>query len=148
MSLPAGDPGLAQFAPPLGEDGRRPALDLVDRGDVAQGAMQPDGVVVLYITADQVAGIRQGYGRPGSEAFPLNRLMPAFDLAVTLRVIGRCPDVGHARFPDKLVEIPGDKLGAVIGDDPRAVAGKTLPRALHDHFDGLFGHALAPPSGR
>ena len=71
--------------------------------------------------------------------------MPAFDLAVTLRIIGCCPDVGHARFPNKLLEILGDKLGAVIGDDPRGVAGETLPRPLHDHFDGLFGHALAPP---
>ena len=124
MSLPAGYPGLAQFAPPLGEDGRRPAFHLVDRGEVAEGAMQPDGVVVIHITADQVAGIRQGDRRPGSETFPLNRLMPAFDLAVALRIIGRCPDVGHAGLPDKLLEILGDKLGAVIGDDPRGVAGE------------------------
>ncbi len=49
MSLPAGGSGLAEFAPPLGEDGLRPAFHLVNRGDVAEDAMQPDRVVVLNI---------------------------------------------------------------------------------------------------
>ena len=43
--------------------------------------------------------------------------MPAFDLAVGLRVIGRGSDVGHAGDADELLEVLGDELRAVVADD-------------------------------
>ena len=44
--------------------------------------------------------------------------MPAFDLSVRLRIVGRGPDVCHARDPNELLEVLGDELWPVVGDDP------------------------------
>ena len=49
--------------------------------------------------------------------------MPAFDLAVGLGVIGRGFDVSHAGDADELLEVLGDELGAVVGDDARRGVG-------------------------
>jgi hypothetical protein len=46
--------------------------------------------------------------------------VPAFDFSVRLRIVGRCSDVCHARDADKLFEILGDELRAVVGNDPRS----------------------------
>ena len=34
-------------------------------------------------------------------------------------IVGRCPDVCHARNADELFEVLGHELRAVVGDDPR-----------------------------
>jgi hypothetical protein len=44
--------------------------------------------------------------------------MPTLNLPVALRVKGRCLDMGHATDPDKFLEIPGNKLGSIVGDNP------------------------------
>ena len=45
--------------------------------------------------------------------------MPAFQLAVGLRVIGTGPDMGDPGQADELLEVAGDELRAVIADDAR-----------------------------
>src|SRR3990172_8708610 len=57
--------------------------------DVAQGAVQPDGVVMLDVTRDQAAGILERKRATRTKAFGFEGLMPAFDLAVRLRIEGR-----------------------------------------------------------
>ena len=47
-------------------------------------------------------------------------------MTTRLTGIGRCSDVGHGGLPDNLLEILGNKLGAMVEDDPRGVSRKTL----------------------
>ena len=49
--------------------------------------------------------------------------MPTFDFAIRLRVIRRSPDVRHARDANELLEVFGDKLRPVVGNDSRFNAG-------------------------
>lgn len=50
------------------------------------------------------------------DTLPLETLMPAFNLSVSLKVIGRCPDVIHPADSYEFLEVPGNKLGTVIRD--------------------------------
>ena len=52
--------------------------------------------------------------------------MPAFNLAVALRVVGRGADVRHTIKANKLLEGSGDELRSVVGDDTRSLVRKTL----------------------
>ena len=49
----------------------------------------------------------------------------------------------HAADADELLEVLGDELGAIVGDDPRRLAWELFPGALDDRFDVGFRHALA-----
>src|SRR5437879_9049564 len=66
----------------------------------------------------QPDAIIEGQRRAGPDAFPFERFVPAFDLSVRLRIVGRRSDVGHARDPNELLEVLGDELRPVVGDDP------------------------------
>jgi hypothetical protein len=52
--------------------------------------------------------------------------VPTFDFAVRLRIIGRSPDVRHARNANELLEVLGDELRPVVGNDSRFNAGILL----------------------
>ena len=81
--------GLGQLAVAGGEDFRVAAFELVLGGDVADGAVQADGVVMLDVIGDDPPGVVQGQGRQHADAIALEGLVPAFDFAVALGVIGR-----------------------------------------------------------
>ena len=49
----------------------------------------------------------------------------------------------HAADADELLEILGDELRAVVGDDPRVLARELFPRPLHDRFHVDLLHLLA-----
>ena len=51
--------------------------------------------------------------------------------------------MSHAAEPDELLEIPGNELRPVVGDDPREGLRKLLPRPLANDLDVGFGHRLA-----
>ena len=68
--------------------------------------------------------------------------MPALDLAVRLRVIGRSPDVLHARNADELLEVLGDELRVVIGNDSRLNAGVPLFGLFQNDLNVGLGYCL------
>ena len=49
----------------------------------------------------------------------------------------------HAADPDELLEVLGDELRAVVGDDPRGRAGERFPRPLDDDLHLRLLHRLA-----
>src|SRR5262249_55623077 len=79
---------------------------------------------------------------PRADALLLEDAMPALDLAVALRVVRRGPRVRHAAEADELLEITGNELRAVVGDDPRRHAGEPLACPLDDLLDSGFDHGL------
>ena len=133
---------LLQLLIALGKDRLFATMQFVARRDVAQGAVQSDFVVLGDVIGNQTPGVfqRQRCARP--DAIALDRAMIAFQLAVALRVIGRSPHVRHAANADKLLEVLGDELRAVVADDPRRLVGELFTGPLEDRLDVLLGHRL------
>jgi hypothetical protein len=50
--------------------------------------------------------------------------------------------VGHTTDADKLLEILGDELWALVADDPRRLAGKFFAGPLENRLDIQFSHLL------
>src|SRR5262245_23202772 len=78
-----------------------------------------------------------------TQALALERFVPAFDLAVRLRIIGRGLHVSHAAEADELLEVASDKLRAVVGDDPRRDTDVRFTSPLQDGFDFALLHGFA-----
>src|SRR5439155_9535090 len=81
--------------------------------DVADGTVQANVVVVLHITLDQAPCVFQRQRRSRPNAFAFQRLVPAFQLSVRLRVARRGSDVRHARDANELLEVASDELRAI-----------------------------------
>src|SRR5580658_10356168 len=75
-------PRLGEFAVARGEDDRLASGQLVGGRDVADGAVQADGVVMLDVLLDQLACIVQAQGRSRADALGLEGFVIAFELAV------------------------------------------------------------------
>jgi len=97
-----------------------------------------DGVI-----GDDAAGVVERQGYLEADALALYGFMPAFDLAVGLRVVRRGFDVGHAGDADELLEVFGDELGAIIGDDAWLGVGVSFAGALDDGLHVGFLHFFA-----
>ena len=118
--------GLGQLAIAGLENRLSPAIEHVLGSDVADGAVQANGVVAFDIIGDHAAGIFQRQRRLAADAIALEGTMEAFDLAIALGIVRRGLDVGHAADADELLEVLGDELGAVVGDDAWSDARVTL----------------------
>ena len=77
--------GLGQFAIACGEDLLVAAVELVLGRDVADGAVQADGVVMGDVIGDDAAGVVERQRHLDADAIALEGFVPAFDLAVGLR---------------------------------------------------------------
>ena len=117
--------------------------ELVLGRDVAEGRVQAHGVVVFNEFADNAACIFQGQRRARADAFFLEDAMPAFDLAVALRIVRRGPRMRHAADANELLEIPGNELRAIVGDNTRPGVRESFSASLNDLLDVGLGHRLA-----
>ena len=109
-----------ELAVAFGVDGSVVAEELVVGGDIADGTVQTDLVVVLDVIGDDPSRVFQRQRDLGANALALDRFVEAFELAVALRIIGRSPDLGHAGDANELLEVFGDERRSVVGDDARA----------------------------
>jgi len=141
--LPALFAGLGQFAIAFGMDLLVASFEFVLGGDVTDGAVQADGVVVVDIIGDENTGLVEGQWHLDADALALEGFVPAFDLAIALRIIRRGFDVGHTSDADELLEFLGDELGAVVADDAWFGVGVGLAGALDDGLHVGFLHFLA-----
>jgi len=161
LAVESGLPGgVTFFFPPLaggfefavagGEDFLLPTFELVLGRDIAEGGVQADRVVVFDKPDDDPSRVVHGQGRPWADALFLEDAVPAFDLTVTLGVVRRRSGVGHAADADELLEVAGDELGAIVGDDPRRDARELLTGALDDLLDVGLGHGFTdlPVNGK
>jgi hypothetical protein len=118
-------------------------FQFVLRRDVPDRGVQALVVVVVNVTGDDPSCVGQRKRRLGADALALEGLMETLDFSVALRVVGRGSHMGHAADPDELLEVPGDKLRPVVGDDPGTGVGKLFPRSLDDGLDIERFHRLA-----
>src|ERR1039457_2656582 len=94
-------------------DLRLPPRHHVRRRDEADGTVQPYGIVVVHVLLNQAPRVLQRQRRSGPNALRFERFVPAFNFSVRLWIVGRRPDVGHARDTDEFFEVPRDELGTV-----------------------------------
>ena len=141
--LPAAFAGLGQLAIAGLVNLLVAAIEFVLGRDVADGAVQADRVVVQDVIGHDAAGVIERQRGEHADAIALKRLVPAFDFAVALGIIGGGFDVGHAADADELLEVLGDELRSVVADDPRRGAGELFAGALDDGFHVAFLHFLA-----
>ena len=81
----------------LAVPGGAPAADPaagIPSSNVARAAV----VAMLDVALHQTPCISQRQGRSRRDALSLERFAPSFDLSVRLRLVGRSPDMGHARY--------------------------------------------------
>jgi hypothetical protein len=111
--------------------------------DVADGAVEPNGVIMGDEIGDESSGFVEGEGNLGPDAFAFEGFVPPFDFAVGLGIVGGGFDVGHAGDADEFFEVLGDELGSVVGDDARRDAGVGFAGSLDDNFDVGLLHFFA-----
>src|SRR5258708_5922780 len=87
---------LGQFAIAGGEDFFLSAFEFVLGGEVTDGAVQTDLIVMTHEIGDQSAGVVERQGHLDAEAVAFEGFVPAFDLAVALWIIGGGFYVRHA----------------------------------------------------
>ena len=127
----------------VGKDGLFFSEKLVLGCDVTDGGMESDVVVVIDEFGDEALSLLEVEGGAGADAIGFEGFMPALDLAVGLGVVGGGFDVGEPGKPDEFLEVFGNELRAVIGDDARFVMGIFFDGALEDDFDVGLGHGVA-----
>ena len=111
--------GLEELLVASGKDDLFSTGKLVSRGDVADRRVKAHGVVVFNEASHEATGVLEVQGNPWADAIGFERLVPALDLPVALRVIGRGAHMGQTRDANELFEIAGHELRAVVGDDSR-----------------------------
>ena len=119
-----------------------PKTEHVLWSDVADGTVQANVVVMLHITLYQAPCIFQRQRRSRPNAFAFHRLVPALDLAVRLWIIRGGSDVRHARDANELLEVVGNELRAIVGDDSRLRFRVLLLSSLQDQFDISLSQGL------
>ena len=86
--------------------------------EIAQALVDAGVIVVLHEGPDLLLEIARK--EVVLEQDPvLQRLVPALDFALRLRVPGRAPDVGHALVLQPVREVAGDVARAVVAQEPR-----------------------------
>ena len=121
--------GLGELAVACGMDGGIVAEQAVVGGDVADGAVQADMVVMVDEIGDDAARLVEGERHLNADAIALEGFVPTFDLAVGLGIVRTGAHMGHAGNADELLEVLGDELWAVVGDDARSDTRMTLAGA-------------------
>src|SRR5215813_5240340 len=135
-------PRLLQLPVALRMDLLLTAGEHVLRRDVTRGVVQADVVVVVHVSAYQTPRILQRQWRSRSDALSFQRFVPTFDFSVRLGIVGRSSDVGHARDTNEFLEVFGNELRPVIGDDPGPYFRVKFLGALQDDLDVRLGHRL------
>src|SRR5271157_161622 len=106
--------GCRQLLSPRGPDLLGATSHLVRRSDVGDRTVQTHGVVMAHELGDQPPSVVQAQGCLDANALSFQGLEPALELAVALRIVGGRSYVSHSTYADKLLEVPGDELRAVV----------------------------------
>lgn len=120
-----------------------PVFQSVLGRQITDGAVKPDGIVMVDKFAGDLFGLLQIKWGLLTDTITLESAVPAFNFAVALRVMRRGPHMRQLSQPDKFLEVFGDKLGSVVADDSRTRDGELFQGGLENDFDLCFGHGSA-----
>ena len=94
------------------------AFKTILRRNIANRTVQALLVVEPDILLDLLFGLILAQRNLGSDAFLLDRLVVALQFSVALGIKGGSSNMGHALLANELLEVLGDELRTVVGDDP------------------------------
>lgn len=137
---------FGELAIAIGMDGFVVAEEFVLGGDIADGAVEADVVVMGHEIGHDDSGFVEREGHLWADAIAFEGFVPAFDFAIRLGVIGRSSDMGHAGDADEFLKVLGDELRPVVADDAWRGAGEFFAGALNDggHLGFLHGFTDFP----
>jgi hypothetical protein len=87
------------------------------RSHIRDCAAQTHRVVAIHVAFNQAPRILHRQRRERMHSL-FKRLEPSFQLSVRLRIKRRSAYAGHSEDTDQLLEIPGDEMRPVVGNDP------------------------------
>ena len=131
---------MFEFAITLEEDLEVAAGEPISRGNIADGRVQPHGVVMGNEALDKASGILLGKWATRPETISFEALMPSLDFPVALRIVRGGFDMRQPGQADKLLKVLGDKLRTVVGDDPRGSTRISFSSSLQDDLDLELRH--------
>src|SRR5581483_11744798 len=134
---------LGELAVALVKDLLVAAVELDLGGDVADGAVQANGVVMGDVVRDDPSRVVDRERYQDTNALAFDGFVPAFDFTVALGIIRRGLDVSHAGDANKLLEVLGNELGSVVANDAWPGVGVGFAGALDDGFHVGFLHFRA-----
>ena len=132
-------PGRLQLAIPLGVDLLLPPGEHLLRGDVADSTVHAHVIVMNDIALYQTPRIFELQGRSWADALSFERFVPALDLSIRLRIVGRSSERVMPRDPNELLEVLGNQIRPVVRDDPWRVQ---FLGPLQDDLDVRLRHRL------
>lgn len=110
-------PGSFEFFISGGEDGGVARGDAVGWGDVAECGVEAHGAVMVNEAADDAVGVLKSERGSGADGIVFESAVEALEFTVAFRVVRRAEDVCGLPEADKLFEVLGHELGAVVGDE-------------------------------
>ena len=113
------------FGPDLGT-----TREAVGRCDESDRAVQALVIVIRDKRGDYASRLVEGARRLGTNRCHVERLMPALELPIRLRIVWRRAHMGHAGAPDELLEVLRDELRTIVRDDARRHAWVLFVRPL------------------
>ena len=134
--------GLVEFEVPILENLFLTSLQPVLGGDIADGAVETDGVIMFNEASDDPPGVLHGQRCLRAQAILLERGEPAFLFAVALGIVRGGAHMGEAGLADELLEVLDDERGAVVGDDPRVPPRMFFQGPLEDQLHVSLRHVL------
>jgi hypothetical protein len=99
--------------------------------------------VMVNEASDESPRLFERQRHVGAEAIGLERLVPALNLAIRLRIVGTGAHVSHTAETYELMEVAGDELWTVVSDNPRMSVGEPFPRSLQVDFHVSLTHRFA-----
>src|ERR1700694_4198224 len=129
-----------EFAISLEENLEVAAGESIGRGNITDGRVQPHGVVMVNEALDKSSAILLGKRTAWPETIDFEGLVPSLDFPVALRVVRGGFDMGQTGQADKLLEVLGNKLRPVVGNDPRGSTRISFSSSLHDDLDVKLRH--------
>ncbi len=141
-SFPSICAGCSEFAITFLENVDLPAFQFLPGGHKADGAVQAGAIVMINEFFNNPSGILQRKGHFGPNALAFEQSVPPLDLPVALRVEGPRPHMAHSAHTDELLEVPGNELGTIVGDDSGSDIAVFLPGPLKDNLHIPFRHGL------
>ena len=133
--------GSFELSVSLGENRVFVSSQLIQWRDVTDRTVKSAGVVMLDVIRDFATRLFQRLDRLRTDTFGFQAPVPPLELAVGLGVIRTSSHVSQAAHAHKCLEVPGNELRAIVGNDPRRLAGILFQRTL-DNSLGIYSASI------
>ncbi len=130
--------GGRQLLSPGGVDRVRATTQLVWRSDIGNRALRSHGIEMFHELGEQPRASSKRKGIVLGMYSPFRGLEPAIQPTFASGTVRGRSQISHSTNPDKLSEIPGDEVRAIVRDDPGSLPGIERANRLDDRLNLVF----------